>query len=260
MRSRMLAVLGAMALAIAPVIGLVDAPPAAQATVAPVLTPGDRVVGMASTADGQGYWLATAQGFVFARFGDSVPYGSMANTHLNAPIVGIVATPDGRGYWLAAADGGVFAFGDAVFSGSLGASPPSSPQDRVVGIGAFPDDSHYWLITAGGSLTVFGFSSGSWPSGWADISATAPNAPFVAVANWGTRSDFQGVWMEGADGGVFTLGAAPFYGSTGGLPLNQPVVGMAVTPSQDGYWLVAGDGGVFAFGGAPFLGSAADAG
>ena len=38
-------------------------------------------------------------------------------------------------------------------------------------------------------------------------------------------------------------------------PLNQPVVGMAVTPSTNGYWLVASDGGIFTFGDARFFGS-----
>ncbi|MGH9034874.1 MAG: hypothetical protein ACRD0O_03855, partial [Acidimicrobiia bacterium] len=37
-------------------------------------------------------------------------------------------------------------------------------------------------------------------------------------------------------------------------PLNQPVVGMAATPSGRGYWLAAADGGVFAFGDAVFHG------
>ncbi|HVW35641.1 MAG TPA: serine hydrolase, partial [Acidimicrobiia bacterium] len=53
----------------------------------------------------------------------------------------------------------------------------------------------------------------------------------------------------------FSFGAAAFYGSTGSLHLNQPIVGMAASPSGAGYWLVARDGGVFAFGDAPFLGS-----
>ena len=43
------------------------------------------------------------------------------------------------------------------------------------------------------------------------------------------------------------------------MRLNQPVVGMAATPSRRGYWLVARDGGIFAFGDAPFLGSGAGA-
>jgi glucose/arabinose dehydrogenase len=50
-------------------------------------------------------------------------------------------------------------------------------------------------------------------------------------------------------------GGAAFFGSTGGIRLNAPVVGMARTPSGDGYWLVATDGGVFGFGNARFHGS-----
>ena len=37
--------------------------------------------------------------------------------------------------------------------------------------------------------------------------------------------------------------------------LNQPIVGMAATPTGQGYWLVARDGGIFAFGDAGFFGS-----
>jgi hypothetical protein len=64
-----------------------------------------------------------------------------------------------------------------------------------------------------------------------------------------------GYRMVGSDGGVFSFGAAPFYGSTGGVRLNQPIAGMASTPGGGGYWLVASDGGVFAFGNARFFGS-----
>ncbi len=64
-----------------------------------------------------------------------------------------------------------------------------------------------------------------------------------------------GYWQVGSDGGVFTFGSAGFYGSTGSMKLNKPVVGMAETPDHRGYWLVASDGGVFAFGDAGFHGS-----
>jgi hypothetical protein len=58
-----------------------------------------------------------------------------------------------------------------------------------------------------------------------------------------------------SDGGVFAFGDAAFYGSTGSLTLNKPIVGATATASGQGYWLVASDGGVFAFGDATFYGS-----
>ena len=60
--------------------------------------------------------------------------------------------------------------------------------------------------------------------------------------------DGQGYWLVASDGGIFTFGDASFYGSTGAIHLNQPIVGMAATPDGGGYWLVASDGGIFTFG------------
>ncbi|HET7489695.1 MAG TPA: SpoIID/LytB domain-containing protein [Acidimicrobiales bacterium] len=64
-----------------------------------------------------------------------------------------------------------------------------------------------------------------------------------------------GYWQVAADGGIFSFGAAQFYGSMGGRRLNQPVLDMAPTASGNGYWLVASDGGIFTFGDARFFGS-----
>ena len=64
-----------------------------------------------------------------------------------------------------------------------------------------------------------------------------------------------GYWLVSAGGGVFPYGRARFFGSTGALPLNRPIVGLAATPSGAGYWMVATDGGVFSFGDAAFFGS-----
>ena len=64
-----------------------------------------------------------------------------------------------------------------------------------------------------------------------------------------------GYWLNATDGGVFSFGNAQFHGSTGGMVLNQPVVGMATTHDAGGYWEVATDGGVFSFGDAQFHGS-----
>jgi hypothetical protein len=67
--------------------------------------------------------------------------------------------------------------------------------------------------------------------------------------------DSKGYWFVAGDGGVFSFGDAAFYGSTGDVHLNQPVVGMAATPDGGGYWLAAADGGIFTFGDAQFHGS-----
>jgi uncharacterized protein YkwD len=65
----------------------------------------------------------------------------------------------------------------------------------------------------------------------------------------------NGYWMVASDGGVFTFGNARFYGSTGAMRLNKPIVGIASTRTGRGYWLVASDGGIFTFGDARFYGS-----
>jgi hypothetical protein len=54
---------------------------------------------------------------------------------------------------------------------------------------------------------------------------------------------------------VFSFGDASFYGSTGAVHLNKPVVGVVATPDSLGYWLVASDGGIFSGGDASFYGS-----
>ncbi len=46
-----------------------------------------------------------------------------------------------------------------------------------------------------------------------------------------------------------------FYGSTGSLQLESPIVAVTSSPDGAGYWLVAADGGVFSYGDAPFFGS-----
>jgi hypothetical protein len=65
----------------------------------------------------------------------------------------------------------------------------------------------------------------------------------------------HGYWLVGADGGIFSFGSAQFYGSTGNLHLQRPVVGIVPTKDRGGYWLDASDGGVFSFGDTQFYGS-----
>jgi hypothetical protein len=80
-----------------------------------------------------------------------------------------------------------------------------------------------------------------------------PVTPPMPVTS--STSTSHGYWLVGSDGGIFSFGSAQFYGSTGSLRLQRPVVGIVPTAEKGGYWLDASDGGVFAFGDSGFYGS-----
>jgi hypothetical protein len=85
---------------------------------------------MDATPDGQGYWLAAADGGIFA-FGDARYYGSTGGEPINAPVTGIESSATGAGYWLVSRDGGIFAFGDAPYLGSAGDLHLQSPTVAI---------------------------------------------------------------------------------------------------------------------------------
>ena len=59
--------------------------------------------------------------------------------------------------------------------------------------------------------------------------------PALAAATAPPNSSY---WLVASDGGIFTFGNAGFYGSTGGIRLDRPIVGMAPTPPRTatGWW------------------------
>jgi dienelactone hydrolase len=203
---------------------------------------GPSVVGMASTADGRGYWVASSDGTV-RHFGDAPALGGFSEP--NVSIAAIVASPDHRGYWLVTGDGSVHAYGDAVNHGSADHFRLRAP---IVSMAADPVTGGYWLL--GGDGGVFSFAAPFYGS-TGNIRLNAPAVGMVSTA------DGKGYYFVASDGGVFAYNDARFQGSMGGRRLNQAVVGMALDPATHGYWLDAADGGVFAFR-APFRGSAGD--
>jgi hypothetical protein len=98
-------------------------------------------------------------------------------------------------------------------------------------------------------------AAGGWPQFHHDAQLTG----FVGGGNALGTCDRPPAAQNGyltvaSDGGIFAFGQ-DFCGSTGGMALNKPVVGMAAIPGDGGYWLVASDGGVFSYGQAQFYGS-----
>jgi hypothetical protein len=111
-------------------------------------------------------------------------------------------------------------------------------------------------VTVGPNVTgatVPGLNNGA--SYTFSVQAINDIGPGVAASTAPVVPGTGGYWLVASDGGIFSYGTARFFGSTGGMKLNQPIVGMASTPSHNGYWLVASDGGIFSYGDAKFFGS-----
>jgi len=119
-----------------------------------------------------------------------------------------------------------------------------------------PGNAGRGLSASGSSVTVS--TPGSPTSGWDTVAVevrTANDVIGLDGRNYFTFTGLRGYWTTASDGGVFSFGQLGYHGSTGGIRLQRPVVGMAATVSSHGYWLVASDGGVFSFGDAVFHGS-----
>ena len=168
------------------------------------------------------------------RLARNIPDGTRCARDTNPPS--LPANRHVAGYWHLAADGTVVGAGDATTSGN---GSPSAVAMVAAGDG-------YRTVSSAGTVMSIGAPV------LGDLSGRTLNADVVGM----TSTPYgDGYWLLGRDGGVFTFGAARFFGSTGAMTLNQPVIAMAPTPSGRGYWLVARDGGVFSFGTASFFGS-----
>lgn len=183
------------------------------------------VVGAAAAADGQGYWLVTSKGHVFA-YGSAQSFGNAAGKD----IVGIAASPDGLGYWLVAKDGHVYGFGSAATFGNA--------STTTVGIAGTPDGAGYWLVSSTGQVTNYGS---------AIKLGSKVGQPIVGIA---AAPDGLGYWLVSHTGKVFGFGTAKVHGSK-----SAPVVGIAAAPDGGGYWLLGSTGAIYNFGTAPSYGS-----
>jgi hypothetical protein len=111
------------------------------------------------------------------------------------------------------------------------------------------------ISPSGPSLcTVTGLTNGT--ADYFTVKAVNAIGPSVASNEASAIPGISGGYdLIAADGGVFSMGRAGYYGSAGGQTLTEPVVGTASTNDGKGYWMVASDGGIFAYGDAVFYGS-----
>jgi hypothetical protein len=129
-------------------------------------------------------------------------------------------------------------------NGTVVASSPSG--GAITDPGPVASGTYSYTVQA---VDAAGNTSQASPATSVVVSATATSPGPTPPSN------STGYWLVATDGGVFSYGGAQFFGSTGNITLNKPIVGMAATPTRQGYWMVATDGGIFAFGDAKFFGS-----
>ncbi len=95
---------------------------------------------------------------------------------------------------------------------------------------------HFEIPASNGAQAV---GAGSWPEFHHDPQLTGFTGQGGCHAACDVPSAaYNGYDMVASDGGIFSFGNVPFCGSTGGLALNAPIVGMAQAPNTGGYWLV----------------------
>src|SRR5256885_2615035 len=83
----------------------------------------------------------------------------------------------------------------------------------------------YWLVARDGG--IFSYGRGAFHGSTGSMRL---NQPIVSMTG---RTDGNGYWFVAADGGVFAFDA-PFFGSTGGVRADPPVVGGAAPPTAGG--------------------------
>ena len=193
-------------------------------------TPSGPIVGMAPDyAASPGYWEVSANGGVYS-FGAAGFFGSMAGRPLAAPLVGIAPTADGGGYWLVGQDGSLYAFGDAVFPGNfvgpLGNGAVGPVQAAAITAYA-SDNASFAIVTNNDQVYPYGAVTTS--SGSPYIVVNAGGAQIVGASTTAAGTATPGLWTVSSNGGVYSFGAANFFGSMGGQVLNAPIVGI------DGY-------------------------
>nr|MDA8292419.1 IPT/TIG domain-containing protein [Actinomycetota bacterium] len=203
-----------------------------------------RIVAIAGTPDGGGYWLVSSTGTVYP-FGDAPPY---PYAHPGSPVVGIAPVPAG-GYLELTSSGQVFAFGRAHDFGEPG--PTGTRTSPAVAIASAPDGRGYYVVNASGTVHAYGDARRLAGHG-APLSSAV-----VAIA---VMPDGRGYWLVSASGQVRAYGTAPALGSVPASRLEGQVVGIALTANGRGYWLATTSGAVYAFGDARFEGRASPVG
>jgi hypothetical protein len=187
------------------------------------------------------------------------------------------APPASSGYWVMTAKGATYAY-NATYLADVATNSAGNPLDDIdrsdcgngpgtpipevtqcVGISANPAGQGYWV----GQRSYFvqngvsQYADSGIPQGHVNGECNGPESAgaYQPTSLVGIAAAPIGAWLATANGGVFAVCGASFFGSMGATRLNADIVGIAATPDGNGYWEVGADGGVYGFGDAGFYGS-----
>ena len=190
-------------------------------------------------------------------FGNAHFYGSAGATHLTQPFVDMVSTPTGHGYWLTNANGSVYSYGDAKYYGSAHGTTarfrrsPQWPRPRpgtATGSSPAPGESSRSATrtrTGRPARSTSRFSTWPAPDPATAIGCSDPTEESLRSATRtstgrpaaSTSTNRSSEWRRrraaratGSSPGTVASSRsvdARFHGSTGGIHLNQPIVGMS---------------------------------
>jgi hypothetical protein len=188
--------------------------------------PRKRIVAIAATPTGDGYWLATSAGRVHT-FGDAVARGGTQDRSFR--IVDMVSTPTGRGYWLVTTKGRVFDFGDAGHYGDA-----RTEGQQIVAMAASSTGDGYWLFAATGRVFEFGD---------AEHVGDASQKDLTSIVGGGAVGT-SGYWLVTRRGRVFDYGDAPSLSGVQGDAFEGRIVSLAPTPDGTGFVVASSMGDV----------------
>ena len=174
-----------------------------------------RMVAIAPRPAGDGYWMLTRRGRVFA-FGGAPKLGYLSEMR----GTDIAATPSGKGYWVLGPGGRVAAFGDAPDLGSV-----PIEEAPVTALAPTPSGAGYWVLTAAGKVHAFGDAQHFGDAG------------FEGVVDIAGSASGAGYWIASASGQVSSHGDAPQVMQPLDPPAS-PIVELVPTVTGEGYWLV----------------------